>query len=64
MGILREEGTNGDREMAAGFMMAGFQVYDVTMTDLIEKKIDLRMFTGLAFPGGFSYAGDYNFLSL
>ncbi|KIH65642.1 hypothetical protein ANCDUO_04031 [Ancylostoma duodenale] len=33
--IIREEGSNGDREMAAAFAMAGFQPYDVTMTDLL-----------------------------
>lgn len=33
--ILREEGSNGDREMAAVFRMAGFDVFDVTMTDLL-----------------------------
>lgn len=54
--ILREEGSNGDREMAAAFYMAGFEPWDVCMQDLIDKKISLRDFKGVAFVGGFSYA--------
>lgn len=54
--ILREEGSNGDREMASAFYTAGFQVYDTTMTDLLEGKATLDDFQGLAFVGGFSYA--------
>lgn len=54
--ILREEGTNGDREMAAALMMAGFYVVDMTMSDLFHNKCDLREYRGLIFPGGFSYA--------
>lgn len=54
--VIREEGTNGDREMAAAFFLAGFEVWDVTMTDLLEEKVDLHDFRGIAFPGGFSYA--------
>lgn len=53
--ILREEGSNGDREMAAAFMMAGFEAYDVTMSDLIAAKQNLDSFNGIAFVGGFSY---------
>jgi phosphoribosylformylglycinamidine synthase len=54
--ILREEGTNGDREMAAAFFLAGFEPWDVTMTDLAEGRIGLESFRGVAFCGGFSYA--------
>ncbi|XP_073951464.1 phosphoribosylformylglycinamidine synthase [Choristoneura fumiferana] len=54
--VLREEGTNGDREMIASLLMANFEVYDVTMSDLQNKKITLDAFQGLVFPGGFSYA--------
>lgn len=54
--ILREEGSNGDREMAAAFMSAGFEAYDLTMTDLMENAGALRVFDGIAFVGGFSYA--------
>ncbi len=54
--IVREEGSNGDREMASAFYSAGFDVWDVTMTDLLKKGISLREFRGVAFVGGFSYA--------
>ncbi|XP_045765143.1 phosphoribosylformylglycinamidine synthase [Maniola jurtina] len=54
--VLREEGINGDREMIASLMMANFEVFDVTMSDLQAKKITLDAFQGLVFPGGFSYA--------
>jgi len=54
--ILREEGSNGDREMAAAFHAAGFQPWDVTMSDLLAGRIELERFRGLAAVGGFSYA--------
>jgi len=54
--VVREEGINGDREMAAALHMVGFQVFDVTMTDLDSGRITLDKFQGLIFPGGFSYA--------
>jgi phosphoribosylformylglycinamidine synthase len=54
--ILREEGSNGDREMASAFHMVGFDVWDVSMSDLLESRIDLGKFRGVAFVGGFSYA--------
>jgi phosphoribosylformylglycinamidine synthase len=54
--ILREEGSNGDREMAAAFHAAGFEPWDVTMSDLLAGRIDLGRFRGLAAVGGFSYA--------
>ncbi|KAH9509949.1 hypothetical protein Btru_044702 [Bulinus truncatus] len=54
--ILREEGSNGDREMAAAFTLAGFDAWDVNMEDLIREKISLACFKGVAFVGGFSYA--------
>uniref|UniRef100_F7GI59 Phosphoribosylformylglycinamidine synthase n=1 Tax=Monodelphis domestica TaxID=13616 RepID=F7GI59_MONDO len=54
--ILREEGSNGDREMADAFHMAGFEVWDVTMQDLCSGAIGLDTFQGVAFVGGFSYA--------
>ncbi|MGW8272844.1 MAG: phosphoribosylformylglycinamidine synthase, partial [Thermodesulfovibrionales bacterium] len=54
--ILREEGSNGDREMASAFFQAGFETWDVSMTDLLEEKVELRAFQGIAFVGGFSYA--------
>ncbi|XP_031210669.1 phosphoribosylformylglycinamidine synthase isoform X3 [Mastomys coucha] len=54
--ILREEGSNGDREMADAFHLAGFEVWDVTMQDLCSGAIRLDTFRGVAFVGGFSYA--------
>ncbi|EFA02192.2 phosphoribosylformylglycinamidine synthase [Tribolium castaneum] len=54
--VLREEGTNGDREMAAALVRAGFKVWDVTMQDLLSGKVNLGEFRGIIFPGGFSYA--------
>ena len=54
--IIREEGSNGDREMASAFYHAGFEPYDVTMTDLLNDRINLSRFRGAAFVGGFSYA--------
>jgi len=54
--ILREEGSNSDREMAGAFFAAGFEPWDVTMTDLLAGRIDLERFRGLAAVGGFSYA--------
>ncbi|XP_037743223.1 phosphoribosylformylglycinamidine synthase isoform X5 [Chelonia mydas] len=54
--ILREEGSNGDREMVAAFVMAGFQAWDVTMQDLYAGEVTLESFRGLVFVGGFSYA--------
>lgn len=54
--VIREEGSNGDREMTSAFYLAGFEPWDVTMTDLINGKITLDDFKGLVFVGGFSYA--------
>jgi phosphoribosylformylglycinamidine synthase len=55
--ILREEGINGDREMAAAFYTAGLEPWDITMSDLLDGRVtSLDDFQGLVFPGGFSYA--------
>ena len=54
--ILREEGSNGDREMISAFFQAGFSPWDVTMTDLIDGRITLEGFRGLVAVGGFAYA--------
>jgi phosphoribosylformylglycinamidine synthase len=54
--IIREEGSNSDREMTSAFYQAGFETWDVTMTDFLEDRISLAGFNGLAFVGGFSYA--------
>lgn len=54
--ILREEGSNGDREMTSAFYQAGFKPWDITMADLISGSITLERFRGLVSVGGFSYA--------
>jgi phosphoribosylformylglycinamidine synthase len=53
--ILREQGVNGQVEMAAAFDRAGFETVDVHMSDLISGRLDLASFKGFAACGGFSY---------
>ncbi|KAJ2077923.1 phosphoribosylformylglycinamidine synthase [Coemansia sp. RSA 988] len=53
--VLREQGVNSHAEMAYAFYQAGFDAYDVHMTDIFEHRITLEGFTGLAAVGGFSY---------
>lgn len=53
--ILREEGTNGDREMQAACAAAGLEPWDVTMSDLLGNRASLDQFQGIIFAGGFSY---------
>ena len=53
--ILREQGVNGQVEMAAAFARAGFSAYDVHMSDLQQGRHALRDFHGFAACGGFSY---------
>ena len=53
--ILREQGVNGQLEMAAAFDRAGFEAFDVHMSDIINGKLSLDDFRGLAACGGFSY---------
>ncbi|WP_293706586.1 phosphoribosylformylglycinamidine synthase [Stenotrophomonas sp. UBA7606] len=53
--ILREQGVNGQIEMANIFERAGFEAYDVHMSDLIEGRVQLADFRGIAACGGFSY---------
>ncbi|PCH61672.1 MAG: phosphoribosylformylglycinamidine synthase [Gammaproteobacteria bacterium] len=53
--VLREQGINGHIEMAAAFDRAGFSAVDVHMSDIIEGRITLDDFKGLAACGGFSY---------
>ena len=52
--IIREKGTNGDREMAYSLYLAGFEVKDVTMTDLISGRETLEEVNMIVFCGGFS----------
>ncbi|QDH71877.1 phosphoribosylformylglycinamidine synthase [Lysobacter alkalisoli] len=53
--ILREQGVNGQVEMARAFDRAGFEAFDVHMSDLIAGRFALSDFVGLAACGGFSY---------
>jgi len=53
--ILREQGVNSQTEMAAVFTRAGFDAYDVHMTDILSRRVKLARFHGLVACGGFSY---------
>ena len=53
--ILREQGVNGQVEMAAAFDRAGFDAHDVHMSDLVAGRVSLAEFKGFAAGGGFSY---------
>ncbi|MDB5812167.1 MAG: phosphoribosylformylglycinamidine synthase [Betaproteobacteria bacterium] len=55
MAILREQGVNGQIEMAAAFDRAGFDAHDVHMSDVIAGRVKLADFKGFAACGGFSY---------
>jgi len=55
MAILREQGVNGQVEMAVAFDKAGFDCQDVHMSDLLAGRVDLSQFRGLVACGGFSY---------
>jgi phosphoribosylformylglycinamidine synthase len=53
--ILREQGVNGQVEMAAAFTRAGFEAVDVHMSDVLSGRVDFDGFRGLVACGGFSY---------
>ena len=53
--VLREQGVNGQVEMAAAFHKAGFTPVDVHMSDILSGRITLDQFSGLVACGGFSY---------
>ncbi len=53
--ILREQGVNGQLEMAHAFIKAGFAAQDVHMSDIIAGRVSLKDFRGFAACGGFSY---------
>ena len=53
--ILREQGVNGQAEMAYAFHAAGFESVDVHMSDVLEGRVQLADFAGLVACGGFSY---------
>lgn len=52
--IIREKGTNGEREMAYSLYLAGFDVKDVTMTDLVSGRETLEDINMIVYCGGFS----------
>jgi phosphoribosylformylglycinamidine synthase len=54
--IIRQEGSNGDREMVAAFLSAGLEAWDVTVSDIVSGRTTLEQFRGIVFVGGFSYA--------
>jgi phosphoribosylformylglycinamidine synthase len=54
--IIRQEGSNGDREMISAFLAAGFEAWDVTVSDLLSGAVTLAEFRGIVFVGGFSFA--------
>ena len=55
MAVLREQGVNGQVEMAAAFHKAGFNPVDVHMSDILSGRVSLEEFHGLVACGGFSY---------
>jgi len=55
LAVLREQGVNGQVEMAAAFYRAGFDAIDVHMSDLLAGRVSLADFKGLVACGGFSY---------
>ena len=54
--VLRQERSNGNKEMIAAFQSAGFEAWDVSVSDLLSGGATLDMFRGIVFVGGFSYA--------
>jgi phosphoribosylformylglycinamidine synthase len=54
--IIREEGSNGDREMASAVYAAGMEPWDVHMSDLLAGAASLDAFQGIVFVGGFRCA--------
>ncbi len=55
LAVLREQGVNGQVEMAAAFDRAGFAAVDLHMSDVIAGRVSLKEFQGLVACGGFSY---------
>jgi phosphoribosylformylglycinamidine synthase len=49
--VIREEGSNGDREMSAAVYAAGMEPWDITMSDLINGRAQLDSFRGIIFVG-------------
>ena len=55
VGIIRDDGSNGDKEMCAALKYVGFDVYDIHMDELLEKPEILHKLIGLVYVGGFSH---------
>ncbi|KAI3935911.1 hypothetical protein MKW92_030200 [Papaver armeniacum] len=55
--VIREEGSNGDREMSAALYASGFEPWDITMSDLLRGAISLDGFRGIVFVGGAQVGG-------
>ena len=55
MAVLREQGVNGEVEMAAALTRAGFRAIDVHMTDILSGRVSLKDFRGVIACGGFSF---------
>ena len=53
--ILRDQGVNSQIEMAVAFNKAGFNAYDIHMTDILNGQVNLDQYIGLVVCGGFSY---------
>jgi phosphoribosylformylglycinamidine synthase len=53
--VIRDEGSNGDKEMCAAFKYVGFDVSNISMNELIKNPQILRKFRGIAYVGGFSH---------
>ena len=54
--IIRQEGSNGDREMISAFLSAGFEAWDVSISDILSGNMSFSSFRGIVFVGGISYA--------
>ena len=59
VGVIREEGSNGEKEMAACFYNAGFKVLDITTNDLLNNPYVIRDLDIIAFVGGFTYSDTF-----
>ncbi len=59
LAVVREQGTNGQREMQAAFERAGFVVQDLPLSALEEGDFDLRTVQGMAMAGGFSFGDTF-----
>ena len=56
VGVIREEGSNSDKEMAASLIHAGFNVIDINSFDITNNKVNFNELKGIVFVGGFSFS--------